>query len=46
MTNAGDTPWLTLQSANGLEIPYVSYALVDCMVGSVHVPGKGVIIDE
>lgn len=32
MTNAGNTPWLTLQAANGLEIPYVSYALVDCMV--------------
>ena len=44
VTNAADTPWLALRAANGLEIPYVGYALVDCMVGSVHVPGKGVII--
>lgn len=44
MTEAAQTPWLTLRAANGLKIPYVGYALVDCMVGSVHVPGKGVII--
>lgn len=29
--------WLVL-------ILYVGYAVVDCMVGSIHVPGKGVII--
>lgn len=28
--------WLVL-------ILYVGYAVVDCMVGSIHVPGKGVI---
>ncbi len=44
MTNADDAPWLTLRAADGLEIPYVGYALVDCMVGSTHVHGKGVII--
>lgn len=44
ITNADSTPWLTLRAANGLEIPYLGYALVDCVVGSVRVHGKGVII--
>jgi len=44
VTEAAETPWLVLRAANGLEIPYVGYALVDCMVGSIHVPEKGVII--
>ncbi len=44
ITNADSTPWLTLRAANGLEIPYLGYALVDCVVGSVRVYGKGVII--
>jgi len=46
LTNIGETPWLTLRAANGLKIPYVGYALVDCRVGSIHVPAKGVIIVE
>lgn len=44
MTEAAETPWLVLRAANGLEIPYVGYALVDWMVGSIHVPEKGVTI--
>ena len=44
VTSADEVSWLTLRAANGLEIPYVGYALVDCMVGSIKVSGKGVII--
>lgn len=44
MTTANKVPWLTLRAANGLKIPYLGYAPVNCKVGSVHVPGKGVII--
>lgn len=44
VTNADDVPWLILCAANGLENPNVGFALVDCMVGGVHVPGKGVVI--
>lgn len=44
MTKAAETPWLVLRAANGLEIPYVGYVLVDCMVESIPVPGKAVII--
>lgn len=44
LTNVDEAPWLTLRAANGLKIPYVGYVLVDCMVGSIHVPSKGVII--
>lgn len=43
VNSADEVPWLTLHAANGLKIPYTGYALVDCMVGSVHVPGKGLI---
>lgn len=42
MTAANKLPWLTLRAANGLKIPYLGYALVNCKV--VHVSGKGVII--
>ncbi|KAL7406248.1 hypothetical protein ABVT39_016389 [Epinephelus coioides] len=41
VTSADDVPWLNLRAANGLTIPCVGYALIDCMVGSVHVPEKG-----
>lgn len=44
MTNAVDATWLNLFAANGLEIPYVGYALVDFWVGGVHVPEKVLII--
>ncbi|XP_078800217.1 uncharacterized protein LOC144990904 [Oryzias latipes] len=41
-----EAPWLTLRAANGLEIPYVGYALLDCMVGGIRVSGKGILIVE
>lgn len=44
LTNVDEAHWLTLCVANGLKIPYVGYVLVDCMVGSIHIPDKGVII--
>lgn len=44
MTSADKTPWLKLCAANGLEIPYVGYALLDCVVGKKNISGKGVII--
>lgn len=44
VTRADNVRWLTLCAANGLKIPYIGYAMVDCMVGSVHVLEKGVII--
>lgn len=43
VTSADKTPWLKLRAANSLEIPYVGYALVDCVVGKI-IPEKGVII--
>lgn len=39
-----DLQWLTLKAANGLQIPYTGYAILDFSVGGVQVPGKGVII--
>lgn len=39
-----DLGWLTLKAANGLQIPYTGYAILDFSVGGVTVPGKGVII--
>lgn len=32
VTSADNIPWLTLRAANGLEIPFVGYVLVDCTV--------------
>lgn len=39
-----DLHWLSLKAANGLQIPYTGYAILDFSVGGVTVPGKGVII--
>ncbi|KAM3617411.1 uncharacterized protein V6R79_005815 [Siganus canaliculatus] len=44
ITSAEKTPWLRFRAANNLEIPYVGYALVDCMFGRTLIPGRGVII--
>lgn len=44
MTSADRTPWLKLRATNNLEIPYVGYALVNCVVGKTHISGKGMII--
>lgn len=42
---SGDEPrWLTLKAANGLQIPYIGYALLDFKVGGVKLLNKGVII--
>lgn len=39
-----DLGWLTLRAANGLEIPYVGYALIDITVGDVKLSQQGVVI--
>lgn len=39
-----DLHWLTLKAANGLQIPYTGYAILDFSVGGITIPGKGVII--
>lgn len=39
-----DLHWLSLKAANGLQIPYTGYAILDFSVGGVTVPGKGVIL--
>ena len=42
---SGDEPrWLSLKAANGLQIPYIGYALLDFTVGGVKLPNKGVVI--
>lgn len=40
----GQTPVLTLRAANGLEIPYVKYAVLDFKVAGVQIPARGVVI--
>ncbi|XP_041939766.1 uncharacterized protein LOC121700694 [Alosa sapidissima] len=43
--NTVDKPgWLTLKAANGLQIPYIGYAILDFKVGGIRIPNKGVII--
>ncbi|XP_023816073.1 uncharacterized protein LOC111948248 [Oryzias latipes] len=44
VTSADTLPWLTLRAANGLKIPYRGYTIVDCVVGSIEVTGKGIIV--
>lgn len=39
-----DLHWLTLKVANGLQIPYTGYAILDFSVGGKPIPSKGVII--
>lgn len=36
--------WLALRAANGLQIPYVGYAVLDFNIGGVEVKRKGVVI--
>ncbi|KAK1882365.1 Ribosome-releasing factor 2 mitochondrial [Dissostichus eleginoides] len=36
--------WLKLKAANGLNIPYVGYIMLDFKVGGVDVPQRGVLI--
>lgn len=40
----GDIPWLNLKAANGLQIPYMGYALLDFEINGVKVMGKGVVV--
>lgn len=40
----GDAPLLTLRAANGLEIPYVGYAVLDFEVAGIQLQGRGVVI--
>lgn len=42
----GDLSWLTLRAANGLEIPYVGYTIIDVQVGEVRIPKIGVVITK
>ncbi|KAG1933728.1 interleukin-1 receptor accessory protein-like 1-A [Pimephales promelas] len=46
MNCAHDSPWLTLRAVNGLQIPYVGYAIVDFAVGGVQIPQKGMVVVE
>lgn len=46
MRGAMEVPWLTLRAVNGLNIPYVGYAVMDFMVAGVLVPQRGVVIVE
>lgn len=41
-----ESNWLTLKATNGLQIPYIGYAVLDFKVGGVSIPKKGVIIVE
>lgn len=36
--------WLALKAANGLNIPYVGYAVLDFQIGGIEVKGKGVVV--
>lgn len=42
----GVVGWLSLRAANGLELPYVGYALMDGQVGEVRLPGKGIVVTK
>ena len=35
---------LRLRAANGLEIPYTSYAVLDLKVEGIEIPGRGIVI--
>ena len=36
--------WLALRAVNGLEIPYLGYALLDIKVGELELPQRGVVV--
>uniref|UniRef100_A0A3B1KBC2 Gypsy retrotransposon integrase-like protein 1 n=1 Tax=Astyanax mexicanus TaxID=7994 RepID=A0A3B1KBC2_ASTMX len=40
----GQAPILTLKAANGLEIPYVGYAVLNFEIAGVQIPERGVVI--
>ncbi|XP_062386494.1 uncharacterized protein LOC134074827 isoform X2 [Sardina pilchardus] len=37
-------PWLSLRGANGLDIPYIGYLVLDFQVKDVLVPARGVVV--
>uniref|UniRef100_A0A8C7XN19 ribonuclease H n=1 Tax=Oryzias sinensis TaxID=183150 RepID=A0A8C7XN19_9TELE len=44
-TRLGKAPLMfKLRAANGLEIPYVGYAILDVEVEGVNIPGRGVVV--
>ncbi|XP_041961507.1 uncharacterized protein LOC121719796 [Alosa sapidissima] len=44
MLDSSSISWLALKAANGLNIPYVGYAVLDFQIGGIDVKGKGVVI--
>lgn len=44
LQGAEELQWLTLRAANGLQIPFVGYAVLDFTIGGIEVPGRGVVI--
>lgn len=44
LRDAGELQWLTLNAANGLQIPFVGYAVLDFSIGGIEVPERGVVI--
>lgn len=36
--------WLKLKAANGLQIPYIGYVVLDFVIGGLVIPQKGVVI--
>ncbi|KAJ8356902.1 hypothetical protein SKAU_G00196960 [Synaphobranchus kaupii] len=44
LQEAGVLEWLELKGANGLDIPFIGYVMLDFVVGGVDIPRKGVLI--
>ncbi|KAJ8332803.1 hypothetical protein SKAU_G00416990 [Synaphobranchus kaupii] len=44
LQEAGVLEWLELKGANGLDIPFIGYVMLDFVVGGVDIPQKGVLI--
>lgn len=42
--DSSDLQWLTLKAANGLQIPYTGYVILDFVIGGVRILNKGVVI--
>lgn len=46
MKDAKDIEWLSLRVANGLQTPYVGFALLDFQIGRVTIPAQEVVIAQ
>ncbi|KAF0025643.1 hypothetical protein F2P81_022524 [Scophthalmus maximus] len=44
MKDISDITWLKLEAANGLEIPYQGYVVLDFQIGGIEIMGKAVLI--